>query len=431
MPSIYNKNTITKKGYNLLAESIATKKPVIFTKVVIGDGDDTGLNIDTITSVVSEKLTLPVLSGKKDGDGQYLVTAILSNDKVEIGFFPKEVALFAKCGDDGEEILYSYSNGGNNVGLIPDKSTPINSEIYNIRTKIHNAKDVTFVTSDDTYITAGELEKHNTDEHAHDNRFKALEQTTQSLTSKVNGTLDKKYDKTGGVLSGDIILTGDSRKIKTDGSGFDLTILGGSEESNGAYIQLNGNGYPTVGNGQFRIVSSANGTKRELIGNIDGTLKWDGDNIIRKSMLATKDDTSALSQAPTLQLVKSLLSGLNIKSSQDVLQALGTETLQSLGVKYDFSNEKAWYICLGKLFGGLIIQGGTFYSDSYKTINFPISFPTKCMGVVKAFDSENKDVSSSNNVRFYEHETYKRTKNSFTIASTGPAVNQFYVAIGF
>jgi len=119
-----------------------------------------------MTNVVSEKLTLPVHDGQKDGDGQYLVTAILSNSTVETGFFPKEVALFAKCGD-GEEILYSYSNGGNNVGLIPDKNTPINSEIYNIRTKIGNATNITFLTSDDLYVTKSELTKHNTDPDAH------------------------------------------------------------------------------------------------------------------------------------------------------------------------------------------------------------------------------------------------------------------------
>ena len=180
MPSVYNKNRVTKKGYNLLAESIATKKPVTFTKVVIGDGDDNGLNIDTMINVVSEKLILPVLDGQKDGDGQYLVTAVLSNSTVETGFFPKEVALFAKCGD-GEEILYSYSNGGNNVGLIPDKNTPINSEIYNIRTKIGNATNITFVTSDDTYVTKGELTKHNTDEQAHDNRFNAIIQQVNNM----------------------------------------------------------------------------------------------------------------------------------------------------------------------------------------------------------------------------------------------------------
>ena len=269
MPSVYNKNRITKKGYNLLAESIATKKPVTFTKVVIGDGDDNGLNIDTMTNVVSEKLTLPVLDGQKDGDGQYLVTAVLSNSTVETGFFPKEVALFAKCGD-GEEILYSYSNGGNNVGRIPDKNTPINSEIYNIRTKIGNATNITFVTSDDTYVTKGALTKHNADANAHDNRFNAIIQ------------------------------------------------------------QVN-------------------------------------------DMITSVDNSDSLAKAPTLQLVKTLLSSLNIKNATDVVNALESEKATGLGIRYDFSNVNAWYICLGKLFGNLIIQGGKFVPE-IASITFPIRF---------------------------------------------------------
>ena len=166
MPDVYNRNSVTKKGYNLLAESIATKKPITFTKVVVGDGDDTGLDINTMTGVVSPKMELPIGNGEKGGDGEYVIQAVLSNKTLEHSFFPKEVGLFAKCGD-GEEVLYSYSNGGNNVGLMPDKDTPINAEIYNIRTKIGNATNITFVTSDDTYVTKGELTKHNTDPDAH------------------------------------------------------------------------------------------------------------------------------------------------------------------------------------------------------------------------------------------------------------------------
>ena len=166
MPDVYNRNSVTKKGYNLLAESIATKKPITFTKVVVGDGDDTGLDINTMTGVVSPKMELPIGNGEKGGDGEYVIQAVLSNKTLEHSFFPKEVGLFAKCGD-GEEVLYSYSNGGNNVGLMPDKNTPINAEIYNIRTKIGNTTNVTFVTSDDTYVTKGELTKHNTDPDAH------------------------------------------------------------------------------------------------------------------------------------------------------------------------------------------------------------------------------------------------------------------------
>lgn len=166
MPDVYNRNSVTKKGYNLLAESIATKKPITFTKVVVGDGDDTGLDINTMTGVVSPKMELPIGNGEKGVDGEYVIQAVLSNKTLEHSFFPKEVGLFAKCGD-GEEVLYSYSNGGNNVGLMPDKNTPINAEIYNIRTKIGNATNITFVTSDDTYVTKGELTKHNTDPDAH------------------------------------------------------------------------------------------------------------------------------------------------------------------------------------------------------------------------------------------------------------------------
>lgn len=269
MPDVYNRNSVTKKGYNLLAESIATKKPITFTKVVVGDGDDTGLDINTMTGVVSPKMELPIGNGEKGGDGEYVIQAVLSNKTLEHSFFPKEVGLFAKCGD-GEEVLYSYSNGGNNVGLMPDKNTPINAEIYNIRTKIGNATNITFVTSDDTYVTKGELTKHNADATAHDNRFNAIIQ------------------------------------------------------------QLN-------------------------------------------NMITSVDNSNSLAKAPTLQLVKTLLSGLNIKNATDVVNALESEKTTGLGIRYDFSNVNAWYICLGKLFGNLIIQGGKFVPE-IASITFPIRF---------------------------------------------------------
>ena len=283
MPDVYNRNSVTKKGYNLLAESIATKKTITFTKVVVGDGDDTGLDIDTMTGLVSPKMELPIGNGEKGGDGEYVIQAVLSNKTLEHSFFPKEVGLFAKCGD-GEEVLYSYSNGGSNVGLMPDKNTPINSEIYNIRTKIGNATNITFVESDDTYVTKGALTKHNEDANAHDNRFNAIIQ------------------------------------------------------------QVN-------------------------------------------DMITSVDNSDSLAKAPTLQLVKTLLSSLNIKNATDVVNALESEKATGLGIRYDFSNVNAWYICLGKLFGNLIIQGGNdsdtqaYYDigsqQRQEQFTFPIAFKSK------------------------------------------------------
>lgn len=36
------------------------------------------------------------------------------------------------------------------------------------------------------------------------------------------------------------------------------------------------------------------------------------------------------------------------------------QALSVAGVQYNLSNSSAWYICLGSLFGGLIIQGGAY-----------------------------------------------------------------------
>lgn len=159
MPSQYPQNVVTKNGLAMIAESVATRKNLIFTRVVVGDGDATGRNFNDMTSVISPKMELPVTSGVNEGNGQYLITATLSNNTLNIGFFPREVGLYAKV-DGKTEMLYSYTNGGNNVGYVPDKTTPIDSEIYKIRTVIGNAKNITVNMSDSTFVTKGELDRY-------------------------------------------------------------------------------------------------------------------------------------------------------------------------------------------------------------------------------------------------------------------------------
>lgn len=159
MPSQYPQNVVTKNGLAMIAESVATRKNLIFTRVVVGDGDATGRNFNDMTSVISPKMELPATSGVNEGNGQYLITATLSNNALNVGFFPREVGLYAKV-DGKTEMLYSYTNGGNNVGYVPDKTTPIDSEIYKIRTVIGNAKNITVNMSDSTFVTKGELDRY-------------------------------------------------------------------------------------------------------------------------------------------------------------------------------------------------------------------------------------------------------------------------------
>lgn len=147
-------------------------------------------------------------------------------------------------------------------------------------------------------------------------------------------------------------------------------------------------------------------------------------DIIKKvdNMLTTVDNADGQPKAPTLALVKTLLSGLNIKNATDVVNALESEKATGLGIRYDFSNVNAWYICLGKLFGNLIIQGGrvnitvgrNIYNDD--TV-YPIAFNNQpSVNVINIADTLDQDgwvtsaIKSITNLKF----TYMTAQNSVT-----------------
>lgn len=273
----------TMAGTNTIAEANASKQALIFTKIVIGAGDMPA-SILRATALTDKRLELAITKSVKTGDGQFMVQGLLSNKNLEAGFYAREIGLMAKAGENGQEVLFSYTNGGNYVDYIPDKNTPMDSYTFTITTVIGNAEKVQAIISDNGLASVHDLEAHNTDPGAHDKRFNAIIQ------------------------------------------------------------QLN-------------------------------------------NMITSVDNSDSLAKAPTLQLVKTLLSSLNIKNATDVVNALESEKATGLGIRYDFSNVNAWYICLGKLFGNLIIQGGNdsdtqaYYDigsqQRQEQFTFPISFKSK------------------------------------------------------
>ena len=136
-----------------------------------------------------------------------------------------------------------------------------------------------------------------------------------------------------------------------------------------------------------------------------------------------KADTNT-NLAPTLAVVKELLGSVNV----DI-----TEVLKSKGVRYDFSNENAWYLCLGQAFGNLIIQGGILpqkygYGNTNYIIAFPIVFTSKCLGVTTCIES---DGPQGGNISVYAK---AKTTKGFTMildVSSSPFTSDvFYVAFG-
>lgn len=156
----------TMAGTNTIAEANASKQALIFTKIVIGAGDMPA-SIPRATALTDKRLELAITKSVKTGDGQFMVQGLLSNKNLEVGFYAREIGLMAKAGENGQEVLFSYTNGGNYVDYIPDKNTPMDSYTFTITTVIGSAEKVQAIISDNGVASVHDLEAHNTDPGAH------------------------------------------------------------------------------------------------------------------------------------------------------------------------------------------------------------------------------------------------------------------------
>nr|DAX67110.1 MAG TPA: tail-collar fiber protein [Caudoviricetes sp.] len=156
----------TMAGTNTIAEANASKQALIFTKIVIGAGDMPA-SIPRATALTDKRLELAITKSVKTGDGQFMVQGLLSNKNLEAGFYAREIGLMAKAGENGQEVLFSYTNGGNYVDYIPDKNTPMDSYTFTITTVVGNAEKVQAIISDNGVASVHDLEAHNMDPGAH------------------------------------------------------------------------------------------------------------------------------------------------------------------------------------------------------------------------------------------------------------------------
>ena len=273
--------TMTDVGADLQAKVNAGKTKLTFTKIKVGSGVN-ATNPLALTDVISSKWETTNFVVKQEGKIVSVDTFITNNGITE-AFRMSEIGLFAQDPDKGE-VLYAYLTDPEPDRMPAEGGSVVVSQELTIGMVFSNTGNVSLTVNMGALVTHEQLENHNTDEHAHDNRFNTI--------------------------------------IK----------------------QLNG-------------------------------------------MLTTVDNAGGQPKAPTLALVKTLLSSLNIKNATDVVNALESEKATGLGIRYDFSNVNAWYICLGKLFGNLIIQGGNdsdtqaYYDigsqQRQEQFTFPISFKSK------------------------------------------------------
>lgn len=175
----YPKILMTTQGLSLISEANATGQALTFSKVLLGDGNLEGDSIRSLTQLKGPKLELAVTGGTNLGSGQFQIRAVCSNASLDAGFFAREVGVYAKVGATGVEKLIAYTNGGNFVDYIPDKSVPIDSQIFKIDIVVGDTENVTVQVKDETYLIKAEMDEHNASGSAHENRFKLFEKVSE------------------------------------------------------------------------------------------------------------------------------------------------------------------------------------------------------------------------------------------------------------
>ena len=166
---------ITRAGLDMIAESQAGGT-LIFTKGKLGDGQITDQSIPDLTDLISTKMSVELSTVTAKGNGQVEVRFIVDNTDIDVGFFVREVGIFAKVNDEGVEKLYGYANAGNYTNYLADKTVPIDSIITKIDLAVGNASNIAFTTDKSiVYVTLADLEEainaHNIDENSHEAAF--------------------------------------------------------------------------------------------------------------------------------------------------------------------------------------------------------------------------------------------------------------------
>ena len=115
-------------------------------------------------------------------------------------------------------------------------------------------------------------------------------------------------------------------------------------------------------------------------------------------------------------LASSTAASISSLNTSSLFYRMLSWALTASGVQYNFSNSSAWYICMGNLLGGLIIQGGrvSLTGNYYYDITLPLSATVKNLCLT---DVQNSYAS----VTQYDHDS------SFGFGPTSTAIIRMVV----
>ena len=414
---------LTNVGKQLQASVMANELKLHIEEIWLGDGNVT--NVETANNLGSKKLKLQI-AGITQDNTECLVRFRISNESVQTPIVMREIGFYARD-KRGQLILYSIMKDEDPSTLPVANGQAIYRQNMNVAFGFSNAQQVTCNVTlheglNEQQVDA-KITTHNNNESAHNlDRYAGGSALPSNVRNWNDLTKPGIYECNAGVLgwsnapsSSKIYPYGQIHVTKTDGNVITQTLY--SHGQGKAIKQASRTFY--VAWGAWQYFGDWDNTITGIAKHNEGinVTKGDATELI-KLITNNKSDSNTL-LAPTLSVVKSLIGDVNI----DV-----TSILKSQGVRYDFSNENAWYICLGSSFGGLIIQGGksfNVYNARVNKIQFPVSFKSaRYVSITSGGDS-------TSNVYKHYIKIGNFNNNSFTCYSDDTRVNiAYWLALG-
>ena len=183
--------SLTLQGNKMILKSATGRADdrLIITKAVIGDGQLTK-SIDSLTSLVNPKLEIGLSNVKEVTNGQMQLQFNFDNKKVETGFYWREVGVYGKNGDSGQEKLIGYSNASGLTSYIPDKTNAIPMQRLLIALGVGDNPNVKGLIDLSTAVTREQLDEsikaHNSAINAHQDAFnKKLDITSNQYAKAI------------------------------------------------------------------------------------------------------------------------------------------------------------------------------------------------------------------------------------------------------
>ncbi len=421
---------LTDVGKQLQASVMANELKLHIEEIWLGDGNVT--NVESANELGAKKLKLNI-AGIMQDNTECLVRFRISNESIQSPIVMREIGFYARD-KRGQLILYSIMKDEDPSTLPVVNGQAIYRQNMNVAFGFSNAQQVTCNVTLHEGLSEQQVDAkitaHNANDSAHNlDRYAGGATIPSNIRNWNDLTKPGIYEGNANNFGWPnapsqtkVYPYGQIQVHKTDGNVImqEFYSYGQGKPCKRASRTF----YNAWGTWQYYNDWDNSITEVTKATTGINVKKGDGTPELLQLLTSNKADTNT-ALAPTLAVVKALIGDVNI----DV-----TNLLKSKGVRYDFSNENAWYICLGEAFGGLIIQGGTNTVVTEQPASFTLPIQSKVLVVNASHKEYRTNPQGINGVSIYtdiyENRNIFITADVDSGSETGRHINVWWVAIG-